>query len=181
MIVVKSFLSYVTRHGFVLFAWWRVIVGTLGLNRAGDGKIVRARPVSPGRRLSALSLELAGGAEAPEVLRHDRFQRIGGYAEPSRVRPAALAASTPHCRCAAAPTWSGVSFSAPGANCSNSACSFARPERQRDNRRRRSMVARMISMISRKAQHFRPAELVDRAGPVLPSTASATAVATSPT
>ena len=31
MIVVKTFLGYVTRHGFVLFAWWRVIVGTLGL------------------------------------------------------------------------------------------------------------------------------------------------------
>ena len=31
MIVVKGFLGYVTRHGFVLFAWWRVIVGTLGL------------------------------------------------------------------------------------------------------------------------------------------------------
>ena len=31
IIVVKTFLEYVTRHGFVLFAWWRVIVGTLGL------------------------------------------------------------------------------------------------------------------------------------------------------
>lgn len=31
IIVVKSFLEYVTRHGFALFAWWRVIVGTLGL------------------------------------------------------------------------------------------------------------------------------------------------------
>ena len=31
MIVVKTFLNYVTRHGFTLFAWWRVIVGTLGL------------------------------------------------------------------------------------------------------------------------------------------------------
>ena len=31
IIVVKSFLGYVTRHGFALFAWWRVIVGTLGL------------------------------------------------------------------------------------------------------------------------------------------------------
>jgi undecaprenyl-diphosphatase len=31
IIVVKSFLEYVTRHGFVVFAWWRVIVGTLGL------------------------------------------------------------------------------------------------------------------------------------------------------
>ena len=31
IIVVKTFLEYVTRHGFQLFAWWRVIVGTLGL------------------------------------------------------------------------------------------------------------------------------------------------------
>ncbi len=31
IIVVKTFLEYVTRHGFALFAWWRVIVGTLGL------------------------------------------------------------------------------------------------------------------------------------------------------
>ena len=31
IIVVKTFLAYVTRHGFQLFAWWRVIVGTLGL------------------------------------------------------------------------------------------------------------------------------------------------------
>lgn len=31
IIVVKTFLDYVTRHGFALFAWWRVIVGTIGL------------------------------------------------------------------------------------------------------------------------------------------------------
>jgi undecaprenyl-diphosphatase len=30
-IVVKTFLGYVQRHGFALFAWWRVIVGTIGL------------------------------------------------------------------------------------------------------------------------------------------------------
>ena len=30
-IVVKTFLGYVQRHGLGLFAWWRVIVGTLGL------------------------------------------------------------------------------------------------------------------------------------------------------
>jgi undecaprenyl-diphosphatase len=30
-IVVKTFLGYVQRHGFGLFAWWRVIVGSLGL------------------------------------------------------------------------------------------------------------------------------------------------------
>ena len=30
-IVVKTFLGYVQRHGFGLFAWWRVVVGGLGL------------------------------------------------------------------------------------------------------------------------------------------------------
>jgi undecaprenyl-diphosphatase len=29
-IVVKTFLDFVSRHGFALFAWWRVIVGALG-------------------------------------------------------------------------------------------------------------------------------------------------------
>ncbi len=29
--VVKTLLDYVTRHGFALFAWWRVLVGSLGL------------------------------------------------------------------------------------------------------------------------------------------------------
>ena len=37
-IVVKTFLDYVTRHGFGLFAWWRVIVGTLGLVFLALGK-----------------------------------------------------------------------------------------------------------------------------------------------
>jgi undecaprenyl-diphosphatase len=31
LVVVRAFLSYVTRHGFMPFAWWRVIVGSLGL------------------------------------------------------------------------------------------------------------------------------------------------------
>jgi len=30
-IVVKTFLGYVSRHGFRIFAWWRLIVGALGL------------------------------------------------------------------------------------------------------------------------------------------------------
>jgi undecaprenyl-diphosphatase len=38
IIVVKTFLEYVTRHGFTLFAWWRVIVGTLGLVALAMGK-----------------------------------------------------------------------------------------------------------------------------------------------
>ena len=38
MVVVKTFLEYVTRHGFQLFAWWRVIVGTLGLVALAMGR-----------------------------------------------------------------------------------------------------------------------------------------------
>ena len=38
IIVVKTFLTYVTRHGFTFFAWWRVIVGTLGLIALALGK-----------------------------------------------------------------------------------------------------------------------------------------------
>ena len=37
-IVVKTFLGYVQRHGFALFAWWRVIVGSLGLIALALGK-----------------------------------------------------------------------------------------------------------------------------------------------
>jgi undecaprenyl-diphosphatase len=29
--VVRYLLDYVSRHGFGLFAWWRLVVGTLGL------------------------------------------------------------------------------------------------------------------------------------------------------
>ena len=31
VIVVRFLLAYVSRHGFALFAWWRLIVGTVGL------------------------------------------------------------------------------------------------------------------------------------------------------
>lgn len=30
-IVVKTFLDYVSRHSFALFAWWRIVVGGVGL------------------------------------------------------------------------------------------------------------------------------------------------------
>jgi undecaprenyl-diphosphatase len=29
--VVKWLLGYVSQHGFALFAWWRIVVGALGL------------------------------------------------------------------------------------------------------------------------------------------------------
>jgi undecaprenyl-diphosphatase len=31
VIVVRNLLDYVSRHGFALFAWWRIIVGSAGL------------------------------------------------------------------------------------------------------------------------------------------------------
>jgi undecaprenyl-diphosphatase len=31
VIVVRYLLDYVSRHGFALFAWWRLIVGAVGL------------------------------------------------------------------------------------------------------------------------------------------------------
>jgi undecaprenyl-diphosphatase len=37
-IVVKTFLGYVQRHGFALFAWWRVVIGALGLILLALGK-----------------------------------------------------------------------------------------------------------------------------------------------
>jgi undecaprenyl-diphosphatase len=38
IVVVNTFLNYVTRHGFKLFAWWRIIVGTLGLIALAMGR-----------------------------------------------------------------------------------------------------------------------------------------------
>jgi undecaprenyl-diphosphatase len=31
ILVVRGFLAFITRHGFAPFAWWRIIVGSLGL------------------------------------------------------------------------------------------------------------------------------------------------------
>ncbi|HWW47384.1 MAG TPA: undecaprenyl-diphosphate phosphatase [Xanthobacteraceae bacterium] len=38
LVVVRTFLEYVSRHGFMPFAWWRVIVGTLGLIALAMGR-----------------------------------------------------------------------------------------------------------------------------------------------
>jgi undecaprenyl-diphosphatase len=29
--VVRGFVDFISRHGFALFAWWRIIVGSAGL------------------------------------------------------------------------------------------------------------------------------------------------------
>ncbi|WP_112664362.1 undecaprenyl-diphosphate phosphatase [Microvirga flavescens] len=31
LLVVKTFLNYISRHGFMPFAWWRIVVGSAGL------------------------------------------------------------------------------------------------------------------------------------------------------
>ena len=31
LIVVRTLLAYVSRHGFGVFAWWRIVVGAAGL------------------------------------------------------------------------------------------------------------------------------------------------------
>ena len=31
LIVVRGFLGFVSRHGFAVFAWWRIVVGAIGL------------------------------------------------------------------------------------------------------------------------------------------------------
>lgn len=31
VVVVRNLLDYVSRHGFILFAWWRILVGSAGL------------------------------------------------------------------------------------------------------------------------------------------------------
>jgi undecaprenyl-diphosphatase len=30
-IAVKTFLRYVKRHSFALFAWWRIVIGSIGV------------------------------------------------------------------------------------------------------------------------------------------------------
>ena len=36
-IVVKTFLGYVQHHSFAVFAWWRIVVGALGLIALAGG------------------------------------------------------------------------------------------------------------------------------------------------
>jgi undecaprenyl-diphosphatase len=75
VIVVRGFLDFVSSYGFAPFAWWRIGVGTAALAAVylfgfgGNGPekayVSLERPAG---------LELAGGAEAVEIARQDRFQ-----------------------------------------------------------------------------------------------------------
>ena len=41
LLVVRSLLSFVGRHGYGVFAWWRIVVGLRRLRLAGPGGVVR--------------------------------------------------------------------------------------------------------------------------------------------
>ena len=72
LIVVRSFLDFVSRHGFAPFAWWRIIVGGVGLIVLlflFDGSATVAGQAGSG---GALGPELTGFAEPIEIGRQDR-------------------------------------------------------------------------------------------------------------
>jgi undecaprenyl-diphosphatase len=73
IVVVRGFLDFVGRHGFALFAWWRIAVGAAGLAAAFffGGQAPETATASLGR---AAAIELAVGPEAIEVGRQDRFE-----------------------------------------------------------------------------------------------------------
>ena len=193
MIVVKTFLTYVTRHGFTLFAWWRVIVGTLGLIALALGKVRSLVPVRAGKaalwrrgppsvhrdmvgtqalcpstipvtQLRALLLELAGGAETPEILRGDRFHRIRRDPEPFQRQAGGLCRVRHHIvrpqqrhlvrrqfQRARRELQEHAPGIWPGRTAATAACA------------RRSVIAQDDFHDLAHGQHFRPAELVGRA------------------
>jgi undecaprenyl-diphosphatase len=70
LIVVRGFLGFVSRHGFAPFAYWRIVVGVLGLIAVvffGAGQAPESAVV---RSDSAVALKLAAGTEAIEIGRH---------------------------------------------------------------------------------------------------------------
>ncbi len=75
LVVVRSFLDFVSHHGLALFGWWRIAVGAAGLAAviAFGTEGGEASYAGSGR---AVGLELAAGAEAGEIGRSDR--RDGG-------------------------------------------------------------------------------------------------------
>ena len=49
VIVVRYLLDYVSRHGFALFAWWRLIVGAVGLAASTSGAKAQLTRAAKGR------------------------------------------------------------------------------------------------------------------------------------
>jgi undecaprenyl-diphosphatase len=73
VIVVRSFLGFVSRHGFALFGWWRIVVGIVGLVAVFlfGGQSVETTFARSG---VAVPVVLAAGAETVEVGRQDGSQ-----------------------------------------------------------------------------------------------------------
>ncbi len=73
VLVVRSLLDFVSRHGFAPFAWWRIAVGAIGL--AAIFFFSGSAPETAHAGLErAPRLELAGSAEAIEIARQDRLE-----------------------------------------------------------------------------------------------------------
>ena len=86
LIVVRSFLAFVSRYGLAPFGWWRIAVGVIGLAVlffTGDAAVEK-KPVA---LRQALPLELALGAEALQVGGEDRGE-AGRVALEAGERPA---------------------------------------------------------------------------------------------
>ena len=68
VLVVRSLLDFVSKHGFAPFAWWRIAVGTIGLAVIFlfSGNASETAYVNLDR---AAGLELTGGAEAIQIAR----------------------------------------------------------------------------------------------------------------
>jgi hypothetical protein len=74
LIVVRGFLGFVSRHGFAPFAYWRIVVGVLGLIAVvffGAGQAPESAVVRSDR---AVALELATRTEAIEIGRQHGFE-----------------------------------------------------------------------------------------------------------
>lgn len=71
VIVVRSFLGFVSRHGFTLFGWWRIVVGVVGLLLffLFSGPAPEATQARSGVTVPVV---LAARAEAVEIGRQDR-------------------------------------------------------------------------------------------------------------
>ena len=99
-IVVKTFLRYVQRHSFALFAWWRILVGGVGLLRCIFCRAsVRRRGCGTARSC---------GSARDKTARSPRLApaRCRG---PAASAPRPLRRPTRHCRLRSNSTWSGVS------------------------------------------------------------------------